>query len=272
MQLLALIFAHISTRNLLSLASISHHFSRHVLLSYQARLTRAASLDGHSLILECYPPSNKLSTSYLHCDYTHTPGLADRPHDSLRDPAARLRALRALYSHFTLRSQEPPGPSAPAQRRPGDIPGSRTYEGYDALDWVDGDGTAEKIHLDAGELFSQLCCVTNLVKMDPKRFLPLSIVRVSDGMIRVFRDWLARVASEREVVAGDASEYVWVNNCDGAVGLKLLVRQVCAEGGSAAQGCTVATNDEVPVTYVVECKGKVTSETEGVDLVSYPSC
>lgn len=48
----------------------------------------------------------------------------------------------------------------------------------------------QHVHLDGGELFTQLCATTNLVKVGPRNGLFQSFVGVSDGVVRVWRDWL----------------------------------------------------------------------------------
>lgn len=47
------------------------------------------------------------------------------------------------------------------------------------------------MHLDAGELFTQLCATTTIVKTGPKNGVYYSSVPVSDGIIRIWRNWLA---------------------------------------------------------------------------------
>ena len=55
------------------------------------------------------------------------------------------------------------------------------------------------ISLDPDEGFSQLCVVTNLVKLGPRRGVFANFVNVSDGVVRVKRDWLAaRAEAQRE--------------------------------------------------------------------------
>ena len=55
---------------------------------------------------------------------------------------------------------------------------------------------SHSVHLDSHELFSQLCVVTNLVKLGPRRGVFYSFVNVADGVVRIFRDWLAKRAGE----------------------------------------------------------------------------
>lgn len=90
-------------------------------------------------------------------------------------------------------------------------------------------------------MFTQLCAQTNLAKAGPRNGLFLSLVEVSDGVIRIFRDWLARQAESggtsllaprmdsndkgKERLRGeDEDRILWVN--DGKnVGLRLKVKE-----------------------------------------------
>lgn len=76
------------------------------------------------------------------------------------------------------------------------------------------------VELDEGEMFSQLCCVTNLVKTGPRRGLFLSHVNINDGVVRVFRKWLAARAK------GDKKEdpILWTDR-NKTVGLRFGVTE-----------------------------------------------
>ncbi len=56
------------------------------------------------------------------------------------------------------------------------------------------------MHLDAGELFTQLCATTTIVKVGPKNGVFYSSVPVSDGIIRIWRNWLAEQSRDRHAV------------------------------------------------------------------------
>jgi hypothetical protein len=53
----------------------------------------------------------------------------------------------------------------------------------------------QNIHLESHELFSQLCVITNLVKVGPKRGLFKTCVTIGEGIIRIFRPWLSERSS-----------------------------------------------------------------------------
>ncbi|KAF2455051.1 hypothetical protein BDY21DRAFT_387177 [Lineolata rhizophorae] len=143
----------------------------------------------------------------------------------------QLGQLYGLYSRFRpLRTL----PERVARRHPaGDVPGSRTFEaaaqqvaqasgsgnsssdeagpsGGDNSDSSDtgGGGMPRSIEgrlidrgpvtqflaLDSHELFTQICTIANLVKLGPRRGLFNQFVEVEEGVVRVWKDWLRRVA------------------------------------------------------------------------------
>ena len=55
---------------------------------------------------------------------------------------------------------------------------------------------SQDIYLESHELFSQLMSVVNVVKTGPKKDLFLSCVTVGEGLVRVWRDWLAERAED----------------------------------------------------------------------------
>lgn len=78
----------------------------------------------------------------------------------------------------------------------------------------------------------------------------LGHVNVSDGVIRVWRDWLATAASaaadsepEEEVLWADAAQ---------DVGLRFRVREIEPAAAATAGPVLVAADEEVPVSYRLE--------------------
>ena len=67
---------------------------------------------------------------------------------------------------------------------------------------------SHSVHLDSHELFSQLCVVTNLVQLGPRRGVFYSFVNVADGVVRIWREWLAKRANLKQKDIG----YVGVNS------------------------------------------------------------
>ena len=178
----------------------------------------AASLDNeqHKIILECYHPANKTTQPYLFCDFLGTPGLTDDSSSIYEDPAAdnggqfgHLGRLSNLFSRFRPIRPEvearifrthPAGGLLPIRPNVFFESGNDESGGSSTIDGdEEGDKLVEhSVSLDADESFSQLCVVTSLVKLGPRRGVFARYVPVSDGVIRVWRDWLADRASERK--------------------------------------------------------------------------
>jgi hypothetical protein len=83
---------------------------------------------------------------------------------------------------------------------------------------------SQDIHLESHELFSQLCTRTNLVKSSPRRGLFHSCVSIGEGILRVWRDWLAeqvKLSDQQEVADGDI---LWADSKK-SVGLRVKVQE-----------------------------------------------
>ena len=188
-KILITILSTFPTRNLLSLTRTSHRFHSLILGILNTRLLTASSLHNHTLILECFHPSTKLSTPYLRCEYlglgsadvlpTNTDFLAN-----VSDIDA-LGKMHTMYSHFRPLQPE----EDRRMRRP--HPAGGWFPAPNALAEKQTEYVCQKIHLESHELFSQLCTITNLVKIGPKRGLFLSCVNIGEGIIRIWRNWLA---------------------------------------------------------------------------------
>lgn len=161
------------------LAAVCRRFYGLVGRVHYLRLVETSRLRDHQVILECFHPSEKLSTPSLSCEYLGTEGLTEAGDD------ADLGELNNLYARFRPYSgDESYGP----RRRQMES----AYGGpVDLINQV----PSHEVLLDSDEVFSQLCTVTNLVKVGPRRGLFSSFVTVTDSVIRVWRDWLAREAA-----------------------------------------------------------------------------
>jgi len=267
-EILISILSPFSTLDLLPLTAICHRFYDAVLRIVHKRLVRAASLKDHTLILECFHPSTKLSTPYLLCDYLGTDFLS-KTADGVGDlykgvgKTGRLGVLSGLYSHF--RPVQPEEDRKPRRRHPaGDVPGY-----LNASTWFPGpsNGPSEKqdepyvcqnISLESHELFSQLCTITNLVKVGPKRGLFVSCVNIGEGVTRVWRDWLAERAMSADAagkVAGkdgpkngkDKNRLLWAD-AENNVGLGLRV----FERDDVPAPVFVRSDEDAPVSYTIQ--------------------
>lgn len=107
----------------------------------------------------------------------------------------------------------------------------------------------QDIHLETHELFSQLCTITNLVKVGPKRGLFLSCVNVGEGILRVWRDWLAERAKDAD---SKESEVLWADSKK-TVGLRLRVM----ERETVHVGPPLRTGEDPAVSYTLQYEGAV---------------
>ncbi|KAH6612015.1 hypothetical protein C7974DRAFT_406854 [Boeremia exigua] len=191
-ELLLHLFVPLPTPELLPLTVVSHRIYNIVLRILHNRLVAAAELNSHSLLLECYHPTAKLTEPPYFCAYLGTDGLSlyENPSEPDRAITARLGEMRNMYSRFRPFRRELEDGGRRVVRRPGDIPGSRTYPGT-AQDKFKGELVKQTLSLDANELFTQLVSQTNLVKIGPYNGFFSAFVDVEEGVIRVWRKWLS---------------------------------------------------------------------------------
>lgn len=196
-QLLLHLLVPLPTPELLPLTVLSHRIYNIVIRILHNRLVAAAELDSHSLLLECYHPTARLIEPPYFCAYQGTDGLSlyRNPSEPDRAITARLGELRQMYSRFRPHRRELEEGGRRVIRRPGDIPGSRTYPGT-AQDKHKGELVRQTISLEAHELFTQLVAQTNLVKIGPYNGLFSAFVDVEEGVLRLWRDWLNGIAAE----------------------------------------------------------------------------
>lgn len=257
------------------------------------RLTTAATLAQHKLILEAFHPSTKLSTPHFFCDYNGTPGLdtfdSRTDASTLRDcgdsyeseqgeqgegvHVGQLGTLAGLYSHFTPVIPENDGTSIRRPHPAGDVPGhTGTSTWYpDELPLLAPPIPSQIMNLESHELFSQLCVITNLVKMGPKRGLFLSCVNIDEGVIRVWRDWLVERAGHTERVERDAAQggngrpdekgTLWVDNRRD-VGLRVRVVQRLEDGP-----VLLARDDDAAVSYTLFYEGMSLTSPQTKDML-----
>jgi hypothetical protein len=263
------------TRTLLPLASVSHRFHDLILRIVHHRLLAAASLQDHKLILECFHPSAKLTTPSLICDYIGTDGLGNGSDDEADlyrgvDRAGRLGKLSGIYSHF-----RPVGPDEATrprrQRHPaGDVPGypnvSNTFPA--ASSSHEAEIPSQIVSLESHELFSQLCTIANLVKAVPNVGFLLSCITIGEGVIRIWRDWLAERAvvphtngkssleTSSRSVASTAASYedrermLWLDNgCNVGIRLRVIERE------DLGTPILMRLDEDAHVTYNIEYEG-----------------
>jgi hypothetical protein len=241
----------------------SHRFYDIIIRIFQARLLNAASLKDHKLILECFHPSTKLSSPYLFCDYLGT-GSCDAPEDEASifqnlQGTDRLGQLKGLYSHF-----RPLLPDEDRKARRSLATGGWAYSPFNALVQKETEYVCQNLHLESHELFSQLCTITNLVKVGPKRGLFLSCVNIGDSVTRIWRDWLAercaslakrnRLGSGPNTKKGEDEEFkkrlLWAD-AEEHVGLRIRV----IEDESVPAPVLVSLDEDAPVSYTLQYEG-----------------
>ena len=200
----------------------------------------AASLTDHKLILECYHPSSKNTEPYLFCDYLGTPGLGSTTQskdilDGDTDGLDRLGELRGLYSRFRpIRPEVEEGIFRPHPA--GDISGRVESKSSPSSSSPSSEPllsalVKHHISLDSYELFSQLCVVANLVQLGPRRGVFYSFVNIADGVVRIWREWLAA----RAKTAHDLSSYeMCIGSVDGGI-LRGQDNELALNGKSAEE-------------------------------------
>jgi hypothetical protein len=263
------------TRTLLPLASVSRRFHDLILRIVHHRLLAAASLQDHKLILECFHPSAKLTTPGLLCDYIGTDGLSKGFNDEVDlykdvDRVGRLGKLAGIYSHF-----RPVGPDE--ERRPrrqrhpaGDVPGypnvSNVFPAASSSNKAEV--PSETVSLESHELFSQLCTIANLVKAVPNVGFLLSCITIGEGVIRIWRDWLAeravlhrsrgessigtssRSAASNAATFEDRERILWLDNgCNVGIRLRVIERE------DLGTPILMKLDEDAHVTYSIEYEG-----------------
>ena len=236
-----------------------------------ARLLLATSLEDHKLILECYHPSSKYTEPSLFCNYLGTPGLSDQNEGkgSMYEESSGIRRLGKLgkmYSRFrpTRDHEKRVVLSHPA----GDVLGSNTFPPSAVSQPSSNDMVTHTVSLDSHELFSQLCVVANLVRIEPRKGIFLSCVDVMEGVVRVWRDWLEEMAratvigpsatnscsDKGQVIHGVGNEtkrVIWVDNLKN-VGIKVWVKE---KNWRQDIPILMHRDDDPVVSYSVEFEG-----------------
>ncbi|EAQ87777.1 hypothetical protein CHGG_04396 [Chaetomium globosum CBS 148.51] len=189
-ELLISILSQLPTSSLLPLITTSRRIYSIALRILKQRLSHATSQPDQRLMLECYHPSEKLYTPYLYCNYLRTDSFASA------EPTARgtsgTGGLAGIYAHFRPVEQDEDRPRRATRGFRRHLTPTPTTT---ATPNNEEPRPSTDVYLDDDESFTQLCAVTNLVRMGPKPGLFRSHVNVSEGVLRVWRDWLAERAA-----------------------------------------------------------------------------
>lgn len=228
MQLLLHLFTPIPTLELLRLTTISRRIYSLILRILQTRLVAAAELHSHSVLLECFHPSVKLTEPPYFCTYRGTDGLTRYNETDLNEKdVGRLGQMYNMYSRFRPHRRDLEDGGRKVRPRPGDVPGSRTFPGT-AQERYKGETVKQILSLEAHELFTQLIAQTNLVKIGSHNLFT-NFVEVEEGVLRVWREWL-RDVSDRCIAANKAAPNEPVEELGKGKGKgKAVVREVDEE-------------------------------------------
>ncbi|MCJ1445720.1 MAG: hypothetical protein MMC23_006225 [Stictis urceolatum] len=263
-EILAQSLGALPTSSLLPLTVTCTRIHDLIIRILHQRLLLAASLRDHKLILECYHPAAQYTEPYLFCEYLGTPGLSSTNEGEglvyeSGNHGSRLGKLAGLYSQFRpLRTEEgrriprqhPAGGGMPVWTAPGHVPA----EEKEANELVE-----RRVSLDPEESFSQLRVQTNLVKPGPRAGLFENLVSVSDGLVRIWREWLKERAANGQNVAsregdgedqseGKAMRTLWM---DHKTDIGLIVR-IKEKKWRRAAPVLLHRDEEPAVTYSME--------------------
>ncbi|CZR62790.1 uncharacterized protein PAC_12687 [Phialocephala subalpina] len=256
-EILISILSTFPTLSLLPLTLTSHRFHSLIARILYHRLVETAQLKERTLLLECYHPTTKLSTPSLNCEYLGTNVLEslgtcseEDVYTDLEDSkTGQLGKLASLYSHF--RPLKPEAERRTIRRHPAG--GSFIMAANDLVDEHE-ELVCQNVHLEAEELFSQLCTVTNVVKPGPRGFL-LGCVNISEGITRVWRHWLAEQAKlnaedasgSGSIDVGRGDRLLWADN-NKTVGLRMRVIE--RDDGTAP--VLRSTDEDEAVSYTLQ--------------------
>lgn len=128
------------------------------------------------------------------CDYIGTDGISSSTPspsggDELPCKIGSLGHLMTMYSRFRPHVSEPRRTRQRRFRNERLVPHNQD--------------ASQTITLDPAELFSQLCTNTHVVKTIPNSDFILSCVTIGEGVIRVWRDWLA----DHKGLCGESHEW-----------------------------------------------------------------
>jgi len=266
-----------------------------ILRVLQHRLQIAAALNGYTLYLECHHPSARLTAAKLFCISLGTDGLDELAADVAGDQTkyvGQVKRMGELYSRFRPQRTEP-AMGAPVKHPAGDVAGSRYSDSSSATaaasEVEEDEKVRETVTVDAHDLFSQLTTLAYLGKREPRRGLLFSIQEVSEGTIRVWRNWLAeqcesktwtdgepvvvhhdsfqapsstnsgkgKARADSITVTGDMTNdpsILWVNTRDDNVGIKFRVKE--KKWRRTNTPLLYSSETEVAVSYEVEFEGR----------------
>lgn len=209
----------------------------------------------------------------------------------------QVKQAFGTYSRFRPQHHEP-ALGRMQWRVPGDIPGSRTHPSSNLASRVPGprEAVCQNVTVDAHDLFSQLSTLAFLGKRGHHGLLS-SIQEVSQGHIRVWRKWLSKQCERKSWSDGEPiavyhepptsptghgkgrsdsvtgrldprldPNVLWLNTSDENVGIKFRVKERKWRQNAAI---LYASDEEVPVSYIVEFEGRSINRPLQVRMIDF---
>ncbi|KAK2057398.1 F-box domain-containing protein [Colletotrichum caudatum] len=236
-ELLIAILSTFDSRDLLPLTLVDRRFDATATAILQHRLLSTAKMEGHEMVLESYHPIAKQLTPDMTCRFM---GLSLLGHTCTGEQDMDLRDLSQLYSQFL--------PVVSEQTRRTHRVFGRRFSGVPLEQEIGDEPVTQELILDEGELFSQLCTSTSLIKSGPHTGLLASHSNITHGVVRVWRHWLAKAAAISAVCPAsgctDESTILWVDAAKN-VGLRFRVTEVTQERLPPYSG----SDEDPPVAY-----------------------
>jgi hypothetical protein len=221
------------------------------------------------------------------CTYRGTEGLSlyETEAEDEANIGERLGKMRSMYSRFRPHQRELEEGGRRVLPRPGDVPGSRTFPGT-TKDKYEGETVKQTLSLEGHELFTQLVSQTNLVKIGPRHGLFTCFVDVEEGVMRVWKDWLAKTAAKgrqeraaapveameevgksKEIVREENKEKVDLNDprilwvsASKNTGISFNVKERKFRRDTPI---LIRTDEDMPVTYEIEYDGRSRDSLRG---------
>ncbi|KAK7427452.1 hypothetical protein QQZ08_006058 [Neonectria magnoliae] len=237
-ETLSAILSHSSTLELLPLALVNRRFYSLVAQALHRRLIQTAPVPENQLMLECYHPSARYYTPYLACKFQKTV-VRDGPEFDSVSPT--LSDLQRLYASYRIVWSE-------ENRRPRRIGARFNSAGRGSK--ADDDDITVNVDLDEGESFSQLCASAYIVREGPRPSIFVSHYNIEDGVIRVFRKWLAERASQNPP-SNESDNILWIDRFKNA-GIRFRVNPAASRRMPLISG----PDDEPPVSYGLVYEGE----------------
>jgi hypothetical protein len=111
----------------------------------------------------------------------------------------------------------------------------------------------QTLTLEGHELFTQLVSQCNLVKVGPRHGLFTSFVEVEESVIRVWKDWLGKMAAGDDRGLLDDERVLWASEARNT-GLRFHVKERKLKRDMPI---LMSTDEDMPVSYEVEFDGRL---------------